>query len=279
MKHEVALKVLKAFRWYFQEKPQSDPDDLTKGQNDAVGVIRHCIDSRLSERTDLKTPKGTYFLATSAGAAVPPWQDGVGTDAQTVIDLGFAVTKIAKADTIIIKGHENCGACEAMFNALLNDVPENTSFATRWMLPVAALGLQGALKAAKSGGAEDKGLLRLIEKTTVLQSMRNLYDYSFDGNSVRDLVDSGKLQIIGAIRSLEKDTKGKQKLFIFDPDRKVFRDINEIYEEAGRPSLEESKAEVTASPPSSKLNVAKIELAIQSMLERIAGSGQIMARL
>lgn len=226
---EDAKIVLEVFAGHFTDQKPDDPHYLQAGQSQAKGTIRRCIDSRLDPKKDLNVAKGEYFTSTSAGAVIPKYQDP-STSLQTQIDLGYPITQIENADTIIVMGHTQCGANKAMFDSIVSNAKIDSSPATKWMLPIAANGLEGALKSAKARGASEDEMLRLTEKITTLRSIENLYEYSFGENaSVQGLVNTGKLKIIGAIRSLEeKDSRGRQKLYVFDPQFNDFIDIEKI---------------------------------------------------
>lgn len=249
MRTDTARHILQVFAGYFSNGSSSLPQDLTAGQDGAVAVLHHCIDSRLDERGDLDIGKGEMFLSTSAGAVVPPWQNGNGSDLHTLTNVGYPVSHVENVKTIIIEGHTHCGANAAMYDALLNNADANGTFEGRWMLPVAADGLKEALQTAKANGAEDATLLRMVEQATVLQSMRNLFDYYFNDQSVRDFVDSGQLRIVGAVRDLGRDESGKQALYVFDPDESRFRDLEEIHAEFNSKQIIVGPAKITLEDP------------------------------
>jgi carbonic anhydrase len=244
-RQEWLINTLYALRGHFRDHAPSEPHNLQEiGNLASEGNILHCIDSRLDEKSDLNLARGEYFASTSPGGVVPSLKGNhVEQKLHSRIQLGYPVMSAPKARNIIIMGHTDCGANLELYKALLSDAHPKDGTKAAWMLPMAPKSLKDALKRAKANGANVQDMLRVVEQTTVLTSMKNLYDYRFDNIAVKELVNEGKLHIIGAIRDLGVDEHGKHPLLVFDPKYKEFRKIEMLYGEMF-PGNNERRADV-----------------------------------
>lgn len=239
MQQVLAERILYKLRGYFRADRPMGPEDLTLGQDTAEGVIHHCIDSRMLTPFVLHMTEGEYFDSAGAAAAIPPWREGLGADLQMAVNLGFPLLNFSHANTIIIKGHTYCGAVMALYQ-LLRTRAGGGSQAARWMLAAMPEGLSEILAGADTEHAPP--ILRMMEQVIVLQSVLNLHDYIFDAKPMRAMIEQEGACLIGCIRGLDKLPNGRYPLAVFDPAKGEFRDIHEIYKDAGSPDLKRMEA-------------------------------------
>jgi carbonic anhydrase len=173
--------LLKGFQEYRASVYEGDNpimDQLIKeGQNPDYFIIS-CIDSRANPGTIFKPAPGTFFAHKAMGAIVRPYNQGTALAAA----LHFAIT-YNKVKTIIVMGHTNCGAIDAMIQGIPDE--EISTF-----LDVAKTGLKKAIeKHPHDHDAQD--LHRHTEEEIILESIENLKEYP----SVKKALSDSKLSI------------------------------------------------------------------------------------
>ncbi len=139
------------------------PQLVQQGQSPEYFIIS-CIDSRSNPGTIFRTAPGTFLAHKSMGALARPYRKGTALAAT----LEFAVTH-NKVREIIVLGHTNCGAVEALINGIEGD--EISSF-----LSFAQTRLQEAKDRQKSC-CPDHDISRAAEEQIVIDSARNLKTY------------------------------------------------------------------------------------------------------
>lgn len=272
MERQIALNTLTALRGYFRDEAPAIVHGAPQGQAMAEGVLHHCIDSRMLGVV-LHLGAAELFDSASAGAAIPVWCGGKGDDLQTAVSFGFPAMNFENVKTFVVSGHTDCGAVRALYNVIISD-GGISSQAARWMSQVAPEGLRAALLRARSANVPEVEVLRILEQLVVLQSVRNLYDYKFDEVSVCDLVDNGRLNILACVRCVNINPEtGRFPFVVFDPEYKKFRDIFDIYVEAGSPSLTQLESKELYSnmqTMTSRSQIESINNGMQLLLDAMA---------
>ena len=145
------------------------PSLIKEGQNPKYFIIS-CIDSRSNPGTIFNTPPGAFFAHKAMGAIVRPYKQGTGLSAALHFALNYN-----EVDTVIIMGHTQCGAVQALAEKLDDD--EISSF-----INVA----KNALKRAEACCSEHSEVLARTEKEVVLESLNNIKEYPSVANALAE---------------------------------------------------------------------------------------------
>ncbi len=156
------LKGFKEFRKTAYEGDEPLMPKLVKDGQKPDYFIISCIDSRANPGKIFNAQPGTFFAHKAMGAIVRPYKQGTALSAALHFALNYNEVK-----TIIVMGHTQCGAINALINGLEDQ--EITSF-----LDVAKHGVDKAQQTSKQC---DTDLHRLAEEQIVLESVENLKDY------------------------------------------------------------------------------------------------------
>ncbi len=136
------------------------PKLVEEGQSPKYFIIS-CIDSRSNPATIFHALPGTFFAHKAMGAIVRPYQKGTALAAA----LQFAL-EYKKVETVIVLGHTQCGAIEALAESL--DDEEISSF-----INVA----RHALAKAQGCCEGHDEILARTEQEVILESVDNLKSY------------------------------------------------------------------------------------------------------
>ncbi|MBN8532362.1 MAG: hypothetical protein J0L97_10970 [Alphaproteobacteria bacterium] len=241
MQQQLAKRVVYALKGYFREQTPEAPTDLSGGQTSAELVVRRCIDSRDTHEFFHHTAREA-FESTMVGAMIPVWDGGMSA-LQTSVNLGLPAMNIGQVSAMVVKGHQECGAV-AMLYKFLRTGHNLDSQAARLMLPMVDPEVVELMRQVPE--EREAEALQWLEQYIALKSVQHLYGYSFEqhhgdsfeAHSVRELAERGDLLIIAAVRgmTLKPDT-GRYPLMVFDPEHGGFRDIEDIYLDAGSPDF------------------------------------------
>jgi len=162
-------------RYQYDDEDGSMQQLIKDGQAPRYFIIS-CIDSRANPGTIFRPKPGTFFAHKAMGAIVRPYKQGTALAAA----LRFAID-YNKVEKIIVLGHTECGA----INALIDDIDDDeiSSF-----IEVA----RHALERAQACTDCTHDIPTRTVKETVLESAKNLMSYP----SVRDAVNEGRAEII-----------------------------------------------------------------------------------
>ncbi len=150
-------------------------------------VILGCSDSRVPAELVFHRGLGDLFVVRVAGNIAAPSQIG---------SIEFACQNFG-TELVVVLGHSHCGAIKATVDALISD-PESISpnvasivdRVTPAVLPVVA----------KQEHADHSDLIHNAMRANVEHSVMNL---QLRSPELRNLIDEGKLKIIGAEYSIE----------------------------------------------------------------------------
>jgi len=158
-----------------------------------------CSDSRINPNLITQTEPGELFILRNVGNLIPPYESMGGMAA----GIEFAVEALQVKD-IIICGHSNCGAMEALLDpAKLEGLP-----ATRAWLAHARKTEQ--IMWESYGHLKDHALLHATVEENVLTQLENLRTHP----AVAKAVASGQLHLHGWVYKIETG-----EVFAFDPAR------------------------------------------------------------
>lgn len=142
---------------------------VEKGQHPEYFIIS-CIDSRSDPATLFRSKPGTFFSHKAMGAIVKPYEKGDTLAAA----IKFAI-KYNHVTKIIILGHTNCGAVNAL-------VEGNTDEDIAGFVDIA----QDALKRAEKQNQCEDSIHTRTEKEVVLKSIENLKTYPCVQEAMQD---------------------------------------------------------------------------------------------
>lgn len=156
--------------------PNGLMDALVEDGQDPDYFIISCIDSRSNPGTIFNARPGVFFAHKAMGAIVRPYKQG--TALAAALEFALGVKGIRK---LIVLGHTECGAIEALVNKI--DNPEIESF-----VKTAECAYERAI--ARTGeDAAKKDILRCCEEEAVLTSLLNLEGYPSVQNALKDGLD------------------------------------------------------------------------------------------
>lgn len=185
---------------------------LAQGQKpDSLFIA--CSDSRVVPNTFASTDPGDLFVLRNVGNLIPPCgEHGVSiSDESEAAAIEFAVLNLNVAD-IIVCGHSNCGAMQAILNDRSQVDPQNLK---NWLRHG-----ETALKRMHTGhGVESsESEVNRLSQTNVLVQMENIKTYP----AVQERIRQGRLRIHGWWFDLSK-----ADVYSYDKEQKRFVVIDE----------------------------------------------------
>lgn len=155
------LKGLESFKRYqYSAENPIMPKLVAEGQSPKYFIIS-CIDSRSNPGTIFRARPGAFFAHKAMGAIVRPYAQGTALAAALHFALNYN-----EVDTVIIMGHTQCGAVQALAEKLEDE--EISSF-----INVA----KHALAKAESCCEGHDAILARTEQEVVLESTENIKGY------------------------------------------------------------------------------------------------------
>lgn len=151
------------------------PSLVENGQSPKYFIIS-CIDSRSNPGTIFRARPGTFFAHKAMGAIVRPYKKGTALAAALQFALNYN-----KVDTIVVLGHTQCGAMQALVNDIEDE--EISEF-----IKVAQHALQRAKTKCDCCGEDVQAQ---TEKEALLESVANLKHYP----SVEKALSEGRVII------------------------------------------------------------------------------------
>jgi len=158
---------------------------LSKGQKPEVLFIT-CADSRIDPNLVTQSKPGELFIVRNVGNIIPPY-DAIKDKNSVAAAIEFAILDLKVTD-IIVCGHSNCGAMQALYKDKreFNNMPH----------------LKDWLKIASPvidvvntfySGLSTKSRLRITEEENILFQIKNIQTYPF----VDQLLKEGSLHLHG----------------------------------------------------------------------------------
>ncbi len=198
---------------YFKKNEQKLLDLAQNGQHPKALFIG-CADSRVVPNLITQTAPGDLFVIRNVGNFVAPFKPDEDFHS-TASGIEYAVSAL-KVSEIIICGHTQCGAIEALYSG----VDEYAFIHTKKWL---SLGGKAKSMATLALGedAQKEELLRLTEKVSIVTQIENLLTYPF----VKQGVERGEIQLHGWIYNIATGD-----IEYYDPDRKTFLSLDNLVE-------------------------------------------------
>jgi carbonic anhydrase len=176
------------------------------GQNPHTLFIT-CSDSRVLAELITQSKPGDLFVVKNVGNIVPP-ASATGSTNSTAAAIEFAVETL-RVNDIVVCGHSQCGAMEALLTGLLEDKP--MPHLREWLALAAPVRhvLQTEYSHLKSHA--ERAIAAAEEN--VLFALENLHGYP----AVKSRLADGSLRLHGWFFKI-----ASAELFAFDPETKQF---------------------------------------------------------
>lgn len=198
--HQFQTQVFRSHQALFEE--------LTVHGQKPETLFITCSDSRINPNLITQTGPGELFILRNVGNLIPPYEDMGGMAA----GIEFAVEALQVRD-IIICGHSNCGAMQALLDpAKLEGMP-----ATRSWMSHARETEQIMWKSY--GHLSGQPLLTATVEENVLVQLEHLRTHP----SVAKAVASGQLHLHGWVYKIETGD-----VFAFDPAREQYHSVTGV---------------------------------------------------
>lgn len=183
---------------------------LSGGQAPEVLFIT-CADSRIDPNLVTQSKPGDLFIVRNVGNIIPPY-DAIRDKNSVAAAIEFAVLGLRVKD-IIVCGHSNCGAMEALYKDEkdLKDMPH-----LRDWLNLSAPVRDAVLKHYRDVSKETRQ--RVTEEENVLLQLHNIQTYPF----VMRALDGGSLHLHGWYYNI-----GTGSIYSYSPSEDVFALIGE----------------------------------------------------
>lgn len=171
---------------YFAKDTELYQKLIVDGQSPEALVIA-CSDSRIDPGIVMRAEPGDIFSVRNVAALVPPYAaDGRAHGTSAAIE--YAVNAL-KVQYIIIMGHAMCGGVRALAESK-GEMKLKKDFISRW-ISIGNKARDMVRKVFPDASIEDQA--RLLEKTSILVSLKNLMTFPY----VKQAVEEGRLQLHG----------------------------------------------------------------------------------
>jgi len=198
-------KGLHHFREAFFRKEEEFFQRISSGQNPEVLFIT-CSDSRIDPNLVTQSRPGELFIVRNVGNIVPPY-DAIRDKNSVAAALEYAVGAL-KVKDIVICGHSNCGALQAMFST---DVGMPGYAHLRNWLSLASQ-LHDIMQ--QYYGTRTKAVFaRIAEEENVLLQLENIQTYPF----INEALQAGTLRLHGWYYDI-----GNGRVYAYNPETETF---------------------------------------------------------
>jgi carbonic anhydrase len=178
----------------------------TTGQQPETLFIT-CSDSRVVPHLITSAAPGELFIVRNVGNVVPPYDPANAGATTAALEYAVCVLKVAN---IIVCGHTQCGA----MNALLNpDTARELPYVSRWLRHTARL---RDLIASRYTHLEGDDRITAAAEENVLVQLEHLRGYPF----IAKALEEQRLQMNGWVFKIATG-----QVFDFDPEREEFLPI------------------------------------------------------
>lgn len=201
-------KGIREFREDYFKKEEEFFKRLSKGQSPEVLFVT-CADSRVDPALVTQSRPGELFIVRNVGNIIPPF-DALNDNNSVAGAIEFAVLSL-KVNDIIICGHSNCGAIDALYKGEeeMKDMPHFRN----WL--DIARPVKDAVESLHPASPTDY-LKRKTETENVLAQIENIQTYPF---------------VVEALRKKELFLHGwyydlaAGYMYSYDPNRNAFEKI------------------------------------------------------
>ena len=202
------LKGIHTFQESYFKKEEDFFKRLSNKQAPEVLFIT-CSDSRIDPNLVTQSKRGEIFIVRNVGNIIPPY-DAIKDKNSVAAAIEFAVLSL-KVKDIIVCGHSNCGAMEALYKdeRELTNMPHLKDW-----LKLAAPVKDIVLKYYPMIQSEARQ--RITEEENVLCQLHNIQTYPF----VQEALNAGVLHLHGWDYNIETG-----KIYAYDTDADMFKEI------------------------------------------------------
>jgi carbonic anhydrase len=158
-------------------------EQLSEGQRPETLFIT-CCDSRLVPNLITASAPGELFIVRNIGNIVPAVERGVLGGVSAAIEYAVEVLQVS---SVIVCGHTNCGAIDAILNP---DRVKHLPYVSRWLEGSASI---PKLIEERYGHLEGEARMAAAVEENVLVQLENLRSFKF----VAKKLDSGELKMSG----------------------------------------------------------------------------------
>lgn len=198
-------KGLHHFRESFFRREEEFFQRISSGQNPEVLFIT-CSDSRVDPNLVTQSRPGELFIVRNVGNIVPRY-DAIRDKNSVAAALEYAL-KALKVKDIVICGHSNCGALQAMFSTNVR-TPEYVHL-QNWLS--LASPLHDIMQ--QYYGARTKAVFaRIAEEENVLLQLENIQTYPF----IDEALQTGTLRLHGWYYDI-----GAGRVYAYNPESETF---------------------------------------------------------
>lgn len=182
-------------------------ESLKKVQNPDTLFIG-CADSRVVPSRITGTLPGELFVVRNVGNIIPPYTTRNDAYLATTSAIEYAVA-ILEVENIVVCGHSNCGACQALYD---EDLGKNTEHLQKWIELLKPVKQEVDLLRPKTNAKR----IWLTEQINIEVQINNLLTYPF----VQKRLEEKKLKIFGWYYIIEAG-----EIMNYDLQTKQFRAI------------------------------------------------------
>jgi carbonic anhydrase len=163
----------KKFRTTTFSKYKEDFNSLVKdGQKPKILFIG-CSDSRVAPNLVVNSVPGDLFMLRNIGNFVPPYSETNNNFHGSSAAIEYAVS-VLKVKDIIVCGHTNCGACEALYDDTIKENPD-LLHVSKWLELGKEAKENALLKFNDTNNKEE--LFKITEKVSIKYQLDNLLTY------------------------------------------------------------------------------------------------------
>jgi carbonic anhydrase len=202
---------------YFASNRQLFEQLSEKGQRPETLFIT-CSDSRIVPNLITNTMPGELFIVRNVGNIVPSVERGVLGGVSAAIEYAVEVLNV---EHVIVCGHTNCGAIEAILHP---ERVQHLPFVSRWLAESSSI---PALIQERYAGFEGEALMTAAVQENVLVQLENLRTFEF----LARRLDAGSLKMSGWVFKISTGD-----IFDYDPVSEQFLQLG-VEEDQERPVL------------------------------------------
>jgi carbonic anhydrase len=201
-------KGIHKFRESYFKKEEDFFRRISKGQTPDVLFIT-CSDSRVDPNLVTQSKPGELFIVRNVGNIIPPY-DAIKDKNSVAAAIEFAVLNL-KVKDIIVCGHSNCGAMQAIFkdDKEFDNMPHLRDW-LRLAWPVKEM----IEKYCPNAHGESRQ--RIAEEENILAQLQNIQTYPF----VVQALKKGKIHLHGWYYNIETG-----RICAYNPKKDMFEEI------------------------------------------------------
>ncbi|MDI6728008.1 MAG: carbonic anhydrase [Thermodesulfovibrionales bacterium] len=205
---EKLYKGIHKFQESYFKKEENFFKRISKGQTPDVLFIT-CSDSRVDPNLVTQSKPGELFIVRNVGNIIPPY-DAIKDKNSVAAAIEFAVLAL-KVKDIIVCGHSNCGAMQAIFKdeKEFDNMPHLRDW-LRLALPVKKM----IEKYCPNAHGESRQ--RIAEEENILAQLQNIQTYPF----VVQALKKGKIYLHGWYYNIETG-----RICAYNPKKDMFEEI------------------------------------------------------